>query len=55
MKTVLVVCAWCDKLMNIKRSTLGGISHGICKDCAEKAMKEIEESSKQKGGNDAEN
>jgi len=39
-----VECAWCGKFLRMSKATSPGqVSHGICKTCKEKAMKEIDE------------
>ena len=42
---IKTICAWCQKTIRTERINLKGdgiiISHGICKRCKSKAMKEI--------------
>jgi hypothetical protein len=41
------VCAWCQKNMGEKEGD-GGVTHGICEDCAAKMEKELEDLKSQK-------
>lgn len=42
MDTQQPLCAWCSKVQAGKLLDFGLISHGICPDCSEKVMRELE-------------
>jgi hypothetical protein len=36
---MIIICAWCNKWLGLKKGN--GISHGICKKCADKLLNEV--------------
>lgn len=40
--TIKVICAWCNKALGTKEGgkAPGEVSHGICKECGDKLIKE---------------
>ena len=44
-----VVCGWCDKHLEGKRSDKQ-VSHGMCDKCLEKQLKKVERLKSQKAG-----
>jgi hypothetical protein len=53
VKTIPIVCSWCDKIYHIKLWTVKpgkptGVSHGMCPECAKKQQVELEEFLKNK-------
>lgn len=53
MNTITVICAWCDKLMGTKKadrkikSESDSISHGMCNECHEEVLEEMNTSNGQ--------
>ena len=48
VKTIPVVCAWCNKIYHIKQWTVDigqptGVSHGMCPGCEKKQQDELEQ------------
>lgn len=47
VKTIPVVCSWCNKIYHIKKWSVDsgketGVSHGMCPDCEKKQNEELE-------------
>ena len=47
-----VYCAWCDKLLRDDGSGEPGNTHGICKKCLAKQLRELDKIEKRKGKRD---
>lgn len=39
-----LICSWCDKVIKKRIKTADGLdSHGMCRECEKKLLKELEE------------
>lgn len=59
VKTIPVVCSWCNKIYHIKQWTVDsgkqtGVSHGMCPSCEKKQQEELDKftAAKEKGNDD---
>jgi len=57
VKTIPVVCSWCNKIYHIKQWSVAagsptGITHGICPDCEEKQQIELDKFLNEKDQNE---